>query len=362
MSVQLAPVLTKLGTLERGLAEQGELRDSLRNHVLRTTHLGKRFEGWPQSYQQCVLSHYKTLDFERRHKNRVIVKMTEKTTGSGLADRLRTMLTAYVLAAESSREFYIYHDCGFKLEEYLRSNQVKWEIPVSDISNGLNKVYSIFLLRQYEDLSKCQRECHVFQSCTDIDTDFLPPELSEKYTNHKVFHQLFKFTPKVRNAARNAMREQSLRKNGYVAAHIRFLNFFEPVEKGGCVTSTEEERMQMVQNVHATLEKIHLETKKKILLFSDSNTMLKSRLPDYVKVLSGSVGHIVRHNGDGDVALKAFVDLLVMSQARAVYSIIGENIYEATVSKYGGQRNDFAKTAAYIGDVPFIRYKIVDAP
>ena len=354
------PLSKKLSTVERSVAEQSELRSSLRNHLLRTTHLGNRFAGWPQEYQKSVLSHYSTLDFEKRDKDRVVVYMTQKTTSSGLADRLRTMLTAYVIAAEAGKRFYIYHDCGFKLEEYLRPNIVDWRIEQSDIAMGLNKVYSIFLLRKFEDLSNCHRECHVYQSSTDIDTDFLPAELEDKYSNHEVFNKLFNVTPKLRNAVLQALREHSLCKNGFIAVHFRFLNFFEQVERGGAITSTEESRALMLRRTHATLERLHSETQKKILLFSDSNRVLQEVYPDYVKILSGTVGHVSKFKVNDDIILKAFVDLFAMSKARTIYSVVGENLYAATESIYGGQRNGFAKTAAYIGNVPFVRYQICE--
>ncbi len=352
------PLQQNVKSIKAGLEEVGEFRDAVRNHVMRSTFMGKELRGWPQSFMQRIIGQYRTLDYEPRSRNRVIVYMTDKNTTCGLADRLRTMLTAYVLAAESGREFYIYHDKGFKLEDYLQPNQVSWKINPEDISFGLNKVHTIFLLRKYIDLSAWSRECHVYQSCTDVDTDFMPAELAHKYSNHSVFHKLFKISPILRTAAQQEMRELGLRKNGYVAVHIRFLNFFEQVELSGCVTSTATERLEMLKNVSLTLEKIHRETKKKVVLFSDSNTVLQVQYPEYVKVLRGTVGHVSTHNGNADIVKKAFVDMLVMSRARTVYSIVGKNIYEATESKYGGQRNGFSKTAAYIGNVPFVRYQI----
>lgn len=360
LKTSIVPLQQNLKSLEAGLEEVGEFRNSVRNHVMRSTFMGKELQGWPQSFMQRITGQYRTLDYEPRSHNRVIVYMTDKNTTSGLADRLRTMLTAYVLAAESGREFYIYHDKGFKLEDYLQPNQVAWKINPEDISFGLNKVHTIFLLRKYIDLSAWRRECHVYQSCTDVDTDFLPTELEHKYSNHSVFHKLFKVSPMLRIAAQQEMREQGLRKNGYVAVHIRFLNFFEQVEPSGVVSSTKSERLEMLKNVSLTIEKIHKETKKKVVLFSDSNAVLHAQYPEYVKILSGTVGHVLKHNGNADIVMKAFVDMLVMSRAKTVYSIVGKNIYEATESQYGGQRNGFSKTAAYIGNVPFVRYQICE--
>ncbi len=76
-----------------------------------------------------------------------------------------------------------------------------------------------------------------------------------------------------------------------------------------------------------------------ILLCSDSNRFLQAPHPDYVKILPGEVGHIIKNNGNDAKTDKAFTDLFVMSKASCLYRITGKHIYT------GG----FARTAADIG-------------
>lgn len=72
---------------------------------------------------------------------------------------------------------------------------------------------------------------------------------------------------------------------------------------------------------------------------------------EYIKTLPGTVGHVyAKANNDG-ISDKAFCDLFVMSQAKKIISIVGENIY-------GGS---FSKAAAYIGNVPFVRYPLAQS-
>lgn len=95
---------------------------------------------------------YHLFDFTPRKKNRVIVYMTDTSEHCGLADRLRTMRTAYVLAKENGRELYIYHNKGFKLEDYLEPNEVDWRIEEKDISFGLNRICFVIFYKIAPDI------------------------------------------------------------------------------------------------------------------------------------------------------------------------------------------------------------------
>lgn len=348
--------------LDNKISQQAELRDSIRLHYLRTNFLGDEHEDWERAYQRIIITKYRSLEFSQKDSQRVIVYMPNHTTQPGLADRLRTMITAYVLAAESGRRLYIYHDKGFKLEEYLLPNKVDWRIAPEDISMGLNKVSFRFFITRFEDLSRDDRECHIYASLNSVDSDFLPEHLMGKYTDHTVFHELFRFSPEIQQNAQEIMERHALTENEYVSVHIRFLNFFEPVEVKGTVTSTEQERSAMMERVHATIEKIHNKTGKPIVLFSDSNTFIQAPHPSFVTVIPGIVGHISKYNGQADITRKTFLDLLIMSRSSEVYSIIGEHIYDATTGKNGGLKNGFSRTAAFIGNKPFFREQLLSSP
>ena len=129
-----------------------------------------------------------------------------------------------------------------------------------------------------------------------------------------------------------------LQDNQFIAVHIRFLNFFEPVEKEATeATGTAQQQEQMIVNIHAALNQIHHESDcRDILLFSDSNRFLQAPHPSYIKILPGAVGHISRNNGIKSITDKTFTDMFVMGKAKRIYRLLGEHIYA------GG----FAQTAA----------------
>lgn len=321
--------------------------DTLNNNWLRQGSGGI----WIVRHISAVLSHYESNSHEAYSENfgnRVICFYDDVTARTGLCDRLRTFAIAYVMAAESGLNFYIYHDAGFKLSDYLIPNEVDWRVERGDVSININNVVPLFFMRTFRILNKCCKDYHIHQSESYLE-DFLTPELKDKYTNHGVFSKLFKFHPNVVKVSCALLESQKLANSNYVSVHARFLNFFEKVENWGKATSTANERVAMIAAVKKTIEKIHNDTKLPIILFSDSNTFLEQFSCEYVHVLPGKVGHVVVHGADAEVAMKTFVDFYVMSKSVAIYCLQGDNLYDSNFSKY----------AAAVANVPFIREPLI---
>ena len=297
---------------------------------------------WYSFIQWNTIRHeYKLFELRKRNPARVIIYMTENTEFAGLADRLRGFVSGYILAQENSRSFHLYHDKGFNLETYLEPNEVDWRISPADISRGLNRVAFLWFTNHWPNLDQKDKEYHGYGLFNLI--PHLPEGIKHKYTYGGVFNTLFRPTPYLQQLINAAMEAAQLKEGQFIAFHLRFLNFFEPVEMNSTeadVTGTPEQQEQMIENVHATIDRVYRESNcEHVLLFSDSNRFLQAPHPAYIKVLPGTVGHIARHNDAGTITDKAFIDLFIMSKAAQVYSITGSNIY-------GGA---FSRTAAAIG-------------
>ena len=322
------------------------MRESIRMWIFGT-------DEWYSYIQWSTVRHeYKLFDFKKRNPSRVIIYMTEHTEFAGLADRLRGFVSGYILAQENGRSFHLYHSKGFNIETYLEPNEVDWRISPAEISRGLNRVAFLWFTNHWPVLDKKDKEYHGYGLFNLI--PHLPADIKDKYSYGGVFQKLFRPTPYLQKLIDTTMQEAGLIAGEYIAFHLRFLDFFEPVEMNRTeadVTGTPEQQEQMIADVHATIDQVYRTSAcKHVLLFSDSNKFLQAPHPDYIKVLPGTVGHIARHNDAGAITDKAFTDLLVMSKAAQVYSITGPNIY-------GGA---FSRTAAAIGgkeliEVPYIR-------
>ena len=303
----------------------------------------KAFFGTDTRYawlQQSVIKSYKLFDFRRLNPSRVIIYMTETTEFAGLADRFKTFINGYILAQENNRTLHIYHDKGFKLEKYLEPNEIDWRISPKEICWGLNKVKLLWFDQFPLILKKKNKEYHGYALYADL----TPPNshlLLGKYNFSELFNRLFIPSAHLRHLVDSAMRACQLAENQFIAVHIRFLDFFEPVEKEAKqAIGTPEQQEQMIKDIHVTLDRLLRESGcKSILLFSDSNRFLQAPHPDYVKVLPGTVGHISRNSGINNIADKAFTDFFIMSKAKCIYRILGEHIYAS----------GFAQTSAKIG-------------
>lgn len=299
---------------------------------------------WVLPHIAQVLNVYNTSDAPTQ-SNRVITYFTQETAWTGLADRLKTISTAYVMAAESGLDFYLYHDTGFDFTDYLLPNEIDWRIDKGSICFNLNHVSPLFFIKKFRSLERREKDYHIYQSDCLVNDLLRNTPLKDKYTDGAVFRKLFKFSPKVIEQARNILSSLGVGEKGYVAFHCRFLNFFEKVEKHGVITSTPAEREEMINAVHRTLKKIHQRNNLPIILFSDSNSFAALKHPDYVHVIPGKAAHVVSGGADAEATMRIFVDLYIMSNAQKVYSLVDKNVYHSGFSRLG----------AAIGDVLFIR-------
>lgn len=292
---------------------------------------------------------YKFFEFRRRaREKRMIIFMTEGTEFTGLADRFRCIVSAYVVAKAHNLPFYIYHDKGFQLERYLQPAEIQWQIEKQEIRRGFNNVAFLWFQDKWPQLTDTKREYHWYWSPNLFDLHVIPTHIAEKHTFSSLFWSLFKMSPHLSALVDAAMQQLTMQENEYIAVHIRFLNFFEAVEERCTAingTGSPEEQAEMIKRVNATLETIYESTGKPIVLFSDSNKFLSAQHPDYIYQLPGQVGHILCHEDSETIIDKAFIDMMVIAKAAKVYSITGENIY-------GG---GFAHTASYIGNKPYVK-------
>lgn len=298
-----------------------------------------------------IRSTYKWYQFKQITTQKRLIRIFAKNAADrpGLADRLKAFLGCYVIAEENGYRFYIYHDAGFDLTDYLEPNEIDWRIKKNDIQWGINRFKIIWCSTQFEQLDSRYSEYHPHFTWDVIGN--LPDHLKEKYEFRKTFDKLFKPSAHLRNLINRVYAESGIVENQYIAVHIRFLDFFEPVEQNPEETpfithATYEEQKAMIKSIHATLEDIHKDNPgMPLILFSDSNKFMNAPHPDYVRQLSGTVGHIHTHQGNQTITDKAFADLFTIAGANKVYSIVGKGTYPS----------GYCKTAALLGNKPFYR-------
>lgn len=299
---------------------------------------------------RCLFFMYKLWPFRSvsREKRVICYYRDGSRDCPGLADRLKAMVSGYILAAENGRPYYIYHDHGFVLQDYLEPAEIDWRIELSDISTGFWACRRLWYTDSLLPLDASVPEYHSL--CGGDIAEGLCGDLREKYDFHRVFHALFRPSAALQRAIDSYCQEYQLTEDSYIAVHIRFLDFFENVEQPHDTVYTRhaspEQQAEMIESINLTLEHLlQRHAGKKLLLFSDSPVFLAAPHPQGIIILPGEVGHIYAHAGNQGVILKAFVDMFIIARAAHVYSIVGPGTHPSGYSYMG----------ARIGNKPFCR-------
>lgn len=300
--------------------------------------------------------HYKNyLNFRLYSKTSLrekIILVDYSDVAFGLADRLIGIMSLYMLAKEKGRSLKIHHTCEFLLQDYLIPNKTDWIITPNDIAYGINEARPLISAVSRHKLKtlglpELSEKIVQYHAYTNHDfREFVNSEQLRKYDRHILFHELFRPSPRLEEMIVQAQR--TIGHEQYVAVHFRFMNFFEPVEKGASASdvATAEQQLEMIKNCKEHLKEIHKQYPNNyILLFTDSQKFANEPFEPYVKTLPGCIGHVasVQHNKK-EIVDKTFLDLMMMTKATCVINVIGASL----------RRSGFSRFAAEIGGIPFI--------
>lgn len=272
----------------------------------------------------------------------------------GLSERLKGMVTIYKICKGIGFEYKIWHYYPFDLSLYLQPNKVDWYMAKEDIdidkrtvdviaipslSLGMSKeetvsYYVDYLSSRIKTITKYTRQKHVYTNATIVD--------KEEYS--KLFKELFKPSEDLQRQV-----DWNLQQIGgeFVSVTTRFQNLMGDFKDGKAkALDTEEEKQEYIKKCIGKVEEIHgMHPDKKVLVTSDSARFIEEvkKLP-YVYVIPGKIGHVdYSPSSAHDVHIKAFVDMLTLSEASKLYYIVTGKMY----------RGKFAWTASYIGNKPY---------
>ncbi len=277
----------------------------------------------------------------------------------GLADRFIGILSLYMLAKETNRQIKIHHTCDFVLQDYLIPNKTDWLIKEEEIAHGINEC-RLLIARlgqkklKHSGLPKLSNEILQYHAYSNHDfRNYLQTDQLNKYDRHILFHELFKPSVYLEKLIQSI--KADFLERPYLAVHLRFMNFFEQVERNTINGHIRDETQQqcMISLCRKQLDKIHHQFPNDIiLLFTDSHFFSSLQFPSYIKSIPGKIGHIsANHKDKSDIIDKTFIDLFIMSKATRVINIIGKNL----------RKSGFSKIAAEIGGISYMTMSIDDS-
>lgn len=286
------------------------------------------------------------------HEKIVIAMFDGKKLHGGLADRLRGIISLYLLCKKYHIRFKIYFIYPFNLLDFFQPNSYDWRIQEKDIIYDAKYSEPIILdtMEQYGNEKKFQ-----MNYLTDKILNS-PKRQFHVYTNaafsmsRKIYPKLFSelFVPSYYlKKELNTINKQI--KCEYINAAFRFLNLLGDFNEMGVDPLPDEEKRLLITACVNQLYKLHKKNKKNILVTSDSITFLEEVSKcEFVITNKGKILHVdFSEDNRKEMHLKTFIDFLLIANAQEVYLFRTGKMY----------KSGFAKSASLIYGRPY--YEIV---
>lgn len=267
------------------------------------------------------------------HKT-VVVVHNGWTESGGLADRLRGIVSVYMLCKEAYWDFRIHFTHPFPLEMFLEPNTYDWHISSQQMCYTRPATTPVCLEVGSESHWQQQKQRaylkHLIEATQSQQVHVYTNALfAYKEGFRAAFHELFKPSEKLRQAIQQ---EQSMLGDGYVSVSARFmgaLGDFKDTMQTGVLPP--EKKKQLIDACIREVEHIHqIHPTVKVLVNSDSSTFLQQvqQLP-YVYTIPGTITHLdvtekeVKPEKVYQTYEKTLLDFFMIAHAQHIYRLEG---------------------------------------
>ena len=307
-------------------------------------------------WQKEVEKHYTGKHTERNktyagsHHKTVIAIFNGWVESGGWADRLKGILSTYLLCKENGWDFKLYYVHPFRLETYLTPGTYDWRIADDGVHFDFSKARPIALEIGSDSPYQAKKQKEWLRR----QIEQAPTEQVHVYTNAmfaytdnygQAFHELFTTTDRLEKRIQECM---ELLSPPYISISARFLNSLGDF----CDTMLVEplppdKRKLLIDGCMQQIERIHkLHPGMTLLINSDSQAFLRltDSLP-YAIHINGNIVHFdtVQQNSDYDAFEKTFIDFFLISRAQGVYRLRTQWMH----------KTGFPYAASRINDVSF---------
>jgi len=347
--------------------------------------------------KKYLKKYYNDINKKTVTQNKTLIYMLDgRAYSGGLSDIIKGILSMYKFSKEIGFDFRINFCFPYSLEEYLQPNLYNWKIPENEISYNSNDAISLWLYSSYLNYGKtCEFEEN-FQKKVLI--KFLKKNESKQqfhvYTNSEwikgpeyafLFNELFKPSKRVQQVL--DFHKQILN-NNYVSMTFRFQQLLGDFEnknsnidrtadfflqrnnafklknkvfpdhgelqlrailgdfknKNISIPLNEEDKKSLMKKCIQKITEIYNDffPNTKILITADSETFLAevSKL-DFVYMISNDSVQLEDYPSNNyNMFLKAYIDILMLSEAKKLHLLCTSGMY----------RSGFAKNASFINN------------
>lgn len=305
-------------------------------------YLGKKYK------ELCLFMHYsKYLNLEEIKTKQIVVCFDGLFPHGGLVDRLKGIVSFYLIAKELGYDFKILFDTPFELSMFLQPNTIDWEFKKHNIKWHPTKTKYLYLINNFDanplDIIR-KSQAHQFFVYANIDySKSVFPELNQSNLEKKWregFNQLFTKSDYLEDKL-NAISTKP-----FIAFHSRFTSLMGDFKDTSKKKLSKEAKETLCEKLLQIINRVKQQEQQNAYLFSDSVNFI-----NYIKqhvnidVIEGNPFHMdnfeMRDGIEGHI--KTLVDFFMISKSNKVYFLKVSPMYNSSFSKY----------AAVIGSVTF---------
>lgn len=269
----------------------------------------------------------------------------------GLTDRFKGICTTYEFSKDFNIPFYIHFISPFDLSDYLLPNGYDWKVDREKVKYGKRISVPVFLNDWQSNTSfhklylkqvikrNPNKQIHVYSDSTYY---------IKRYVND--FHFLFKPCGSLLSAIDQCLAEIGSGK--YCAMAFRFLMLLGDFKEEHAKFPILEDagQQELMEKCEQQILKLRTELgiNSKILLTADSKKFVDyiSRY-DFIYVVPGEIAHIDnRHEVNGQIYMKTFLDMFMLSKAEVIYQLHTGDMY---------RNSAFARQAALLGGKRYVQ-------
>lgn len=302
---------------------------------------------WLKEYVM-LLKHCEVY-FSKSGKQPMLISVIDKRRKTkGLTDRFKGIVSMYALSKAIGVPFRLIFDHPFELSEFLEPHAYNWKPQAGELSDCVSDVRFKIMSKQ-PPLSKLTK---IFPLTRQVwvyaKVDYLEEINAQYHTDFHwgaLFHELFKPSELLEQHLRIHL--NNLGRQAFIACVFRFQSLLGDFKEYHFETLDPAAQQELIQKNKEALREIVEQSDVPVLVTSDSVTFLATAgdLPG-VYTIPGKVVHIDNVDDAGkEVYMKSFIDFLMLSRARKIYSIGTSAMY----------KTDFPKYAAKLNEVPFER-------
>lgn len=282
------------------------------------------------------------LTLKKKHKKEIIIVFDGNFGHGGLVDRLKGIVSFYAIAKEIDADFKIYFKHPFQLETFLKPNEYNWLATESDLKFNPFQAIFLFLMDNFsfdwiKKIKKSKKQKFIIYANIDYLDSIYPNLATEKLKENwsSLFQQLF---------TKSTLLKEELEKlnlpEEYIAIHTRFTSLLGDFNDTSSRSISEKRKNEVLTLIKNQIEQIDSSLPK--IVFSDSITFLNYiKANSNVVVLEGNPSHVdVKNSKSDDENLKTFIDFFVISEAKRIYLLRTNEMYNSAFSKYASFINN----------------------